>query len=112
MSANASAGRPTLLVSRHPGAQKWLVAEAQARDWAPVQVVEHLDTDGWQYADRVAGTLPLPLIAILCAAGVPVWQLDLSLDRACRGQDLSAQQMVARGARLRQIRVEFPEERS
>lgn len=97
--------RTTLLLSRHPGAQAWLRAEAARRGWADVRDAAHLapamlpDAARW----RVAGVLPIGLAAGLVAAGVECWSLDLDLTTADRGTELDAHSMRLRRARLRRI---------
>lgn len=110
MSSHPDPCRPMLLVSRHEGARQWLLREAESRGWRPVRLVAHLEEGEWRGARGVAGTLPLSVIAQLCAAGVPVWQIDLPQDAASRGAEMSAADMVARGARLRQVRLLYLEE--
>jgi putative CRISPR-associated protein (TIGR02620 family) len=110
MRHDPDADRPFLLVSRHEGARQWLLAEAVARGWHPVQLVAHLDDPDWRGARGVAGTLPLSLVSRLCDAGIPVWLIDLPLTAETRGMELSQCAMVAHGAQLRQVMVRTVEE--
>lgn len=110
MDPSLDRSRPMILVSRHEGARQWLLQQAEARGWHNVRLVSHLTDADWQGACGVAGTLPLAVIARLCAAGIPVWHLDIPLDAETRGVELSAEQMVERRACLRQVRLLFLEE--
>ncbi|MFN3370886.1 MAG: CRISPR-associated protein Csx16 [Sphingomonadaceae bacterium] len=98
---------PTLLVSRHPGAQAWLRAEAERRGWPVAGIVEHLPGPSPAGGiGRVAGVLPIGLAFDLAAAGLEVWWLDLRPTVAERGRELSAERLVRLGARLRRFHVQ------
>ncbi|MFN3591140.1 MAG: CRISPR-associated protein Csx16 [Thermaurantiacus sp.] len=92
----------TLLVSRHPGAQQWLEAEAAARSWKDIAILPHLELEALSARTpaRVAGVLPLAIAARLTRLGVEVWHLDLVPGPGDRGQELSCAQMKRLGARL------------
>ncbi len=105
MDPSRDGSRPMILVSRHEGARQWLLQEAEARGWHPVHLVRHLTDADWHGARGVAGTLPLAVISQLCDAGIPVWQIHLPQDEETRGVELSAAEMVARGACLRQVKL-------
>lgn len=112
MPSDHPAARPTLLLSRHPGAQHWLRAEAQRRGWQPAEMVDHLEMGDIGDACRVAGTMPLLLMAQLLTAGVEVWHLHLpQANVAQRGREHSGEAMQARGARLLRVRnIEIEEQ--
>lgn len=94
----------TLLVSRHPGAQCWLLAEAARRGWARAEMVPHLGPLIATDVVRVAGNLSLSLAATLHRRGIQLWHLDLPLDAGSRGVELSVDDMQRRGARLLQVK--------
>ncbi|WP_448585418.1 CRISPR-associated protein Csx16 [Thermaurantiacus sp.] len=95
----------TLLVSRHAGGRAWLLKEAARRGWWPLHPLAHLGPEMLSRPGvaRVAGVLPIGLAADLAARGIETWHLDLPLDSASRGMELSASQMDERGARLRRF---------
>ncbi len=85
----------TWMVTRHPGALEWLQAQGlQGR------CVPHLDPQLVGPGDRVIGTLPLHLVAAVCARGAHYLHLSLDLTPELRGKELSAEQLRACGARL------------
>lgn len=86
----------TWIVSRHPGALEWLRRHGIVAD----QQVAHLDLDQIAAGDCVIGTLPVNLIAELCKQGANYFHLDLKLLPEQRGQELSADDMDAAGAKL------------
>jgi CRISPR-associated protein Csx16 len=92
----------TFFISRHPGAVVWAMRQGMHID----RVLPHLDTDLVQAGDTVAGTLPLPLAADVCARGARYLHLAVSLPLALRGQELSADQLSALGAQLCEYKVE------
>lgn len=86
----------TWIVSRHPGALEWLQRQGIEAD----QQVAHLDLDRIAAGDRIIGTLPVNLIAELCKQGANYFHLDFKLLPEQRGQELSADDMDAAGAKL------------
>lgn len=92
----------TLLVSRHPGAQQWLAAEAAARGWRDVALVAHLGEEllAALAPARVAGIFPLALAARLSRRGVELWHLDLDAGPRDRGREITYAEMERLGARL------------
>ena len=95
-------GMTTFFISRHPGAVAWAARQGLHID----RVLPHLDTDLVQAGDTVAGTLPLPLAADVCARSARYLHLAVSLPLALRGQELSADQLSALGAQLCEYKVE------
>lgn len=94
----------TYFISRHAGAIEWLTAKGYLVD----QHLEHLDDQSLHPGDRVVGTLPVNLAASVCAAGAQYVHLTLNLPKAWRGRELSADDMVALGARLEVYQVKGP----
>lgn len=92
----------TFFISRHPGAVAW----AMQQDLHIDRVLPHLDTSLVEAGDTVAGTLPLPLAADVCARGARYLHLAVSLPLALRGQELSADQLSASGAQFCEYKVE------
>lgn len=83
-------------VSRHPGAVDWARRQGLHVDrW-----VEHLHADDVRAGDTVAGSLPIPLAATVCARGARYLHLSLDLPAAWRGRELSADELAQAGARL------------
>lgn len=97
-------GSPKLwLLTRHAGALAWLRETLMAPH---AYNASHLSSlDGLCPGDTVAGSLPLRLAADLCARGVVVLVIDMSLSASQREGELSAAQMRAAGARLTRYRV-------
>ena len=92
----------TWFVSRHPGAVEWAARQRLAVD----QFRPHIDPQEVQPGDTVIGSLPVNLAAAVCARGVRYQHLSLELPAHLRGQELSADQLEALGARLQEFRVE------
>jgi CRISPR-associated protein Csx16 len=87
-------------VTRHPGAAEW----AQ-RQGITAELVPHLDLARIQPGDCVMGTLPLHLVAEICARGARFLHLEMELTAAARGEPLSAEAMERAGAHLVPYRV-------
>ncbi len=92
----------TWFVSRHPGARQWADEEGIPVD----RVVRHLDLGQIAPGDTVIGTLPVHLAAEVCARGAAYRHLSIELPAERRGQELSAAEMRACGARLEAYRVQ------
>lgn len=95
----------TVLVSRHPGAIAWM---RQVLDVPDAPVITHLDAlAGLALGPgvRLAGVLPLRWAAAACAAGAEVWSLDVDVQEAQRGRELSVADLEAAGARLVRYQV-------
>lgn len=90
------------LVSRHPGALAWLLAEIGS---VPTTVLTHLDDVSFTNQDTVCGVLPLHWAARVCAAGARLFVLTVAVPRDLRGRELSAEQLQTLGARLIQYQV-------
>ncbi|WKN24002.1 CRISPR-associated protein Csx16 [Azotobacter vinelandii] len=86
----------TWFVSRHPGAHEWLQSQGVRVD----RRVEHLDTSLVEPGDTVCGSLPVHLVAQLCAQGARYIHLIVDLPPQARGRELTAEEMRAYGARL------------
>ena len=92
----------TFFVSRHPGAIVW----AKRKDLNIDFVVPHLDPCVVNAGDTVLGTLPLPMVANVCARGARYLHLSVCLPADMRGQELRADQLEALGARLLEYSVQ------
>jgi len=77
------------LVTRHSGAKDWLINQGFSTD----RLVSHLATSEVMSGDTVIGTLPINLVAELCAKGVRYFHLELAVPPEWRGKELSALQM-------------------
>lgn len=89
----------TWFISRHPGAIDWMRQHGPAFD----RHVPHLDPAEVKAGDRVIGTLPIHLVAEVCARGAEYWHLSLELPPSARGQELSAQELSRFGATLQRF---------
>lgn len=95
----------TFLVSRHPGAIRWL----QRQGYPAVIHRSHLDVDEIRAGDRVIGTLPVHLAARVCGLGAEYHHLAVDVPAAMRGRELGEAEMAACRARLLPCRVEMGE---
>ncbi len=91
----------TYFISRHPGAREWAAGEGIAVD----RVLAHFDPDCVRPGDVVLGTLPIHLVARVCARGGRYLHLSLEIPPEWRGRELSAADLRACGARLEAYRV-------
>lgn len=94
----------THLVTRHPGALEWLLAQG----FAAVEHVAHLDPARVVPGDTVIGTLPVHLAAEVCARGARYFNLSLDVPESARGRELSAEELERYGARLEEYVVRKP----
>lgn len=91
-----------LFVSRHQGAQRWMLQQ-------PVKVnmwLEHLDLAQVQADDWVVGTLPANLAAEVCAKGARYWHLSLWVPEHLRGLELTEAQMRECDAKVQEYTVQ------
>lgn len=93
----------TWIVTRHPGALHWL---QQYDFWPDVCHVRHIDPTSIKSGDNVIGTLPVDLIAQICAQGARYWHLVVPLREDLRGRELSAEDLEALGTRLERYHAE------
>ena len=91
----------TYFISRHPGAMDWAAEEGIPVD----ERISHLDMDTIQPGDVVIGTLPVNLIAGVCARGGRYLHLSLELPLDKRGQELTATEMRQYQARVEEYRA-------
>lgn len=87
-----------LFVSRHRGAADW----ARRRGIA-ARAVEHLDLNEVGRGMTVIGTLPVHIVAEICARGARYLHLALDLPPQARGREIDADEMDRYGARLVRI---------
>ncbi|MFT0213939.1 CRISPR-associated protein Csx16 [Pseudomonas sp. F1_0610] len=78
-------------VSRHPGALEWLATQQVIVD----EVVPHLNVADVAKGDYVYGTLPINLVAEICAKGAFYLHLSLQIPAQWRGQELTLEQLKA-----------------
>jgi putative CRISPR-associated protein (TIGR02620 family) len=81
------------------------LAEARARGWQPVQLVDHLPAEPPAHVGRVAGVLPVGLAAAWAGAGVEIWYLHLSVPEALRGMELDLDSLASMGPSLRRVQI-------
>lgn len=91
----------TYFVTRHPGALEWAAGEGVIVD----QVMAHFDPECIQPGDVVLGTLPINLVARVCARGGHYLHLSVEAPPEWRGRELSATDLRVCGARLEAYRV-------
>lgn len=91
----------TWFVSRHPGAVQWARRHAVHVD----RQVPHLDLLQIAAGDTVLGTLPINLAAKVEVQGAHYFHLSLQVPAHLRGVELSADQLDAMDAQLREYRV-------
>ncbi|WP_295401718.1 CRISPR-associated protein Csx16 [uncultured Thiocystis sp.] len=92
----------TYFISRHPGACAWADEEGISVD----RIIDHLDPAIITPGDTLIGSLPVNLVAEVCARGGRYLHLSLDLPAALRGRELTAEQMRACGARIERYRVQ------
>ena len=92
----------TWFVSRHAGAIEW----ARCQGLAIERWVAHLDTTAIGAGDLVIGTLPVNLAAEVCKRGASYLHLSVPTPLACRGREMSADELLAVGAVLKAFRIE------
>jgi CRISPR-associated protein Csx16 len=85
----------TLFVTRHKGAVEWA-----RRQGITAEAVTHLNVKDINPDDTVIGTLPVHLVAEICACGGRYRHLVLNLPPEARGRELSAGDMERFGAEL------------
>ena len=86
----------TWFITRHPGAVAW----AQRRGLAVDRQLAHLAPEQIAPGDTVIGTLPVNLVARVCARGGRYLHLSLDLPAEARGRELTADELERYGARL------------
>lgn len=91
----------TYFISRHPGAFAW----ANTQGFQVDECLAHFDVNFIQSGDTVIGTLPVNLIAQVNERGGRYFHLALELPAEMRGQELSAEQMQAFGAQLKEFKA-------
>lgn len=93
----------TYFVTRHNGAKDWAIEEG----FSDAVAVSHFDVEVVHPGDKVLGTLPVPLAAIVVARGGEYHHLTLDLPADARGKELTAADMRAYGARLEQFIIKL-----
>lgn len=92
----------TFFVARHPGALAWAKRQGLKID----RYVIHLDSAEVSPGDTVAGSLPVHLVADICARGVRYLHLALDTPEHARGRELTADELELFDARLEPFVVE------
>ena len=90
-----------VLVTRHEGAKQWM----EARNIRIDEVWSALNLDEVKAGDVVYGTLPLHLVAEVCARKARFVALVLDIPRHLRGQEYSAEKMAEFNGRLEEYSV-------
>lgn len=89
-------------ISRHPGSIAWAETQGLTVD----RVIAHLDVEQIKPGDTVIGTLPVHLAAQVCERGAHYQHLVITIPPDQRGQELTAEDMVAFGATLEAYHVQ------
>jgi CRISPR-associated protein Csx16 len=90
----------TWIVTRHQGAQEFILKSGFSG-----QHVAHLDMAQLAKGDRVVGNLPIHIAAQLNSLGIDYWHLCVTVDKAQRGQELTAATLKKMGAYIGQFYV-------
>src|SRR5690554_1271776 len=93
----------TWLISRHPGALQWILANNIHFD----KHLTHFSNEPIAAGDIVIGSLPVHLAADVCSRGAYYWNLSLLLTEDARGRELSANELNLFQARLEAFNVSF-----
>lgn len=96
------------LITRHPGALHWARRQGLTVD----RHEDHLDIAEVGSGDIVIGTLPVNLAAAVNERGARYVHLSLEVPPELRGQELTADQLDAIGARLEEYVVTRAETRA
>jgi len=92
-------------VSRHDGALEWAKERGILDDSQSVKVVSGIDVEQVALDDYVIGTLPVHLVADICARGAHYLHIAMQVPAGRRGSELSAAEMVEFGATVREFLV-------
>lgn len=93
-------------ISRHSGAIDWLATKGLKAD----RCVPHLYPEQLTTGDTVIGSLPINMVADLCARGVRYLHISLHLPPELRGVELSPEQLEQLGARLEEFEAHRKEQ--
>ncbi|NVO23316.1 CRISPR-associated protein Csx16 [Donghicola mangrovi] len=85
-------------VSRHQATMEWAKGQHIAANF-----VSHLDIAKVQQNDRVYGTLPIQLVAEVCAKGARYFHVILDLPAEHRGKELTMVDLQRFGIRLQEF---------
>ncbi|EIC30028.1 MULTISPECIES: CRISPR-associated protein Csx16 [Methylomicrobium] len=96
----------TYFITRHSGAIDWARQQGIVVD----HQLAHLDIDMIDSGDTVIGSLPVNLVAEVCEKGASYIHLSLRIPEDWRGRELTAEQMVAFGAKLERYRLKKSDE--
>jgi CRISPR-associated protein Csx16 len=94
-------GHCVYVVTRHLGAKQWLAT------FVPKQAIyiQHLDPQRLSCGDAIIGTLPINIIAEICAKNVAYFHLSIKLPIELRGQEMSVSKLAALGAKVERFSV-------
>ncbi|CAK0779663.1 CRISPR-associated protein [Azospirillaceae bacterium] len=93
----------TYIITRHAGSLDWLKQRGVEGEW--IYHMEITDIARLQPGDTVIGTLPIPVVAAVCAAGARYLHLTVDVDAENRGKELSTTTLDRFGARLEAFHV-------
>ncbi len=96
----------TWFVSRHTGAVDWAKQHGVLDDAnSQVRTVSEIHAETVALGDYVIGTLPVHLVAEICARGAHYLHISMQVPAELRGTELTAAQMDACGASCREFLV-------
>ena len=85
----------TYFITRHEGAVAWA-----RRRGIEAEHTEHLDVETIEPGDCVLGTLPVSVVAEVCARGGRYFHLEINTPPEHRGSELTPRDMDSFGAEL------------
>ena len=88
-----------IFVTRHKGALEW----ARKHGIEPDEMTSHLDSSRIHPGDVIIGTLPVHVVAEVCARGGHYLHLTMSTPQHARGRELTAEDMEKYDARLEEF---------
>ena len=87
-------------VTRHKGAIEWARGKG-----IEAEHIDHLDPSIVQVGDKILGTLPVSLVAEICARDARYFHLTVETPQDQRGRELTPEDLDAYGARLEEFEV-------
>jgi len=96
------------VITRHQGAVDWLVQEGYIKE-GEFEIVPHITSSLMSIlapGDVLIGVIPMDFAAQACEKGVRVFVIALpKMTKEMRGKELSADDMRAAGAHIREYRI-------
>lgn len=86
------------IVSRHPGAQAWLLEQGYIGT-----PIAHLDLKIIEPGQIVIGTLPIQMVVELTQKQIEYWHLSITVPECWRGIELTLEQMLTCQPKIQKI---------